>query len=138
MRIAIKEWARTKLKSEFEYGTNDCRWILVEFLQLNALWDVPEEIKKLRGSYKTEKGAYRVDKNMPKPVEEYLGDCGYKEIDDVEVKGGDIVRIQDDLGFMVYLPVIHSQVALVGDNINKKITQANVYDLDREYIVFRR
>ena len=135
MKNIIDTWAAQKLKQKFEWGVMDCRWLLVEFLQINAQWDVPEEIKKLRGSYKTEAGAYRVDKRMSRPVEDYLRDCGYYQNETKEVRRGDIIKIKDDNG---YLPIIYNKVVLVGDPKDNTITQRNIYNLDREYSVFIR
>lgn len=138
MRKVISDWATQKIRTPFQWGSNDCRWILAEFLQLYAQWDMPKEIKALRGTYDNAIGALRIDRNMPKSVEECMADCGYKEVQTNHVGEGDIVKVKDINGFDVYFPVIYSQVVLVGDEETNKIKLANVYDLNTHFTTFRR
>lgn len=138
MRKVISDWANQKIRTPFQWGSNDCRWILAEFLQLYAQWNMPAEIRALKGTYHNAIGALRIDRHMPKSVEECMSECGYKEVQTNHVGEGDIVKVKDVNGFDVYFPVIYSQVVLVGDEETNKVKLANVYDLNTHFTTFRR
>lgn len=138
MRKVISDWATQKIRTPFSWGKNDCRWILAEFLQLYAQWNMPKEIAILRGTYDNAIGAIKVDRSLPKSIEECMADCGYKEVQTNNVVEGDIVKVNDVNGFDIYFPVIYSQVVLVGDEETNKIRLCNIYDLDKHFTTFRR
>ncbi len=136
-KMIVDTWARNKIKQKFEYGNNDCRWIIAEFLQIQAQWELPEELKSLQNTYQTALGAARAERKMKQSVEAYILEAGYAEIEEKRTRRGDIVKIIDEEE-IIFLPVIYSQVVLVGDPETHRITQANIKNLNKSYTVLRR
>jgi len=132
----VDRWAEGKVGQPFVWGTNDCHWLLWEFLKING-WSDPNNMEKHRGKYTDRHGANELVKTLN--IEKEVIDAGYKQVNTNKLQAGDILRVQmKNSAYDLYMPVIYGRTVLCGDPMSKNIVQKNMDEFQKSYLVYRR
>lgn len=137
-RIVIETWARKKLSEKFSWGTNDCNWIMCEWLEIVGLWKPPSDLMVHKGTFSDWKGANKVVQQLPHSVKWYIEDAGFRVVDD-KPQQGDLVEVEvKSRAYNLYLPVIYGQTVLTYQLKDNKIILKSLSELNRDFIVYRK
>lgn len=132
----VDTWAKGKVGQPFVWGTNDCHWLLYEFMKING-WEDPNNMIKHRGKYTDRHGANELVKTLN--IEKEVTDAGYTQVNTNRLQAGDIIRIEmRNSAYDLYMPIIYGRTALCGDPMSKTIIQKNMDEAKRTYLVYRR
>lgn len=132
----IDTWARLRSQEIFKWGTNDCHWLLFDFVKITAQYEDKHNIEQYRGTYNNYFGACSLARKLDIPG--MVKEAGYEEVDDTPQSGDIIMVTLEDQPYDMYMPVIHNANVIVGDAEQKIVRIRNLAVLDYDYIVLRR